>query len=742
MNKHDHTMNMATIIVQIPKFGANVFAHTSTTRSWQTLDDHLTGVSKRCKMFAQEFASGDIAEMLGLLHDIGKSDKQFQHYLKGEGCGCPHAYAGAKLLTHLFPQFLGFILSYIIAGHHTGLPDGIGDDTSLQSHLNQEKLPEINAAHLNELNVCQHCPAFLQQDPRAIHLWLRMLYSSLVDADWLDTEAFMSPERFANRNMQLAEMAELNTRYYTYMKSLIAEKSASAVNKIRAQILSHALAVADMQPGLFSLTVPTGGGKTLASLGFALRHAKKHNLKRIFYVIPYTTIIEQTSDVFRAVLGEENILEHHSEARWRDEDSQQATTYQLASENWDGHPVVVCSNVQFFESFYSAKPSRCRKLHNVANSVIIIDEAQKLPTQFLAPCVDLLQRLCSNYGCSVILCTATQPDLSGFNLKDIREIAPSPRLLYTHLKRTQIRSLNKIEKWEQLAEHILLQPSALCVVNTRSNANELFRTIKERSENSENIFHLSTWMCPQHRRDTLEIIRKRLALGEPTFVVSTSLVEAGVDIDFPVAYRAIAGLDSIAQVAGRCNREGKLDKGTVYIFEEPKTSNVGELAKAIQATQQLQQHGDLDEHITDPESFSHYFRSFYYQLNNRGERILKDLSSPSNLKFRTISDNFEIIKDEGELDVVVPYKEGETYITRAIRDGLDYTTLKRIQKFVVRIRPHQKTSLEGILISLKMFDGTPTPYVALPPSTGQFYCMNTGICLASTETTDNQSFII
>lgn len=718
-----------------------LYAHTAEGRPWQKLREHLENVAELCAGFAAAFDSAEVGRLVGLLHDLGKEDPAFQRYLKGDGQGCPHAYAGARWLFDAYRD-LGKLLAYPVAGHHAGLPDAQGDARSLDAHLAVQKSPRepfrerpADAAALARL-----FPVFLHGRPKSVHLWIRMLFSALTDADWLDTEAFMDPARASARGHAVGTVADLLERYTASMRRLNEGRRETAVNRLRADILRDALEKAAQPRGVFSLTVPTGGGKTLSSLGFALHHAARHGLKRVIYVIPYTSIIEQTAEVFSDVLGGENVLEHHGEAKWRDEDGPCATACQLASENWEGFPVIVCTSVQFFESFYASKPSRCRKLHNVAGSVIIFDETQKLPERFVAPCADLIARLCAEYGCTAVLCTATQPDLSRFGLDRVTEIVRDPGALYEGLRRTEIHDLGAMPDWAAVAREMLAKPSALCVVNTRRDAQELFRELEGLADGGRgSVFHLSTWMCPQHRRDVLEVIRGRLARGEAVYAVATSLIEAGVDVDFPTAFRARAGLDSIAQVAGRCNREGRLETGHVYVFDSPAGGADETVGKAIQAGERVP--GTLNEKLSRPETFRTYFQQFYAACNERGERILKMLSDPGSLRFREASDAFVFIPDRGETDVFVPYGEGETLTEEAIRNGLDRHLLRRLRRYAVSLLPRQTESLREALVPLRMYDGSPSPYAALCPGSG-FYRESIGIATGAEPGIADEALII
>ena len=699
---------------------------------WQTLRAHAEAVAELAAGFAEPFGSSEAARLVGKVHDAGKSHPAFQAYLRGQGPGHPHAADGAKWLDTHIPA-LGRLLAYMVDGHHAGLPDGEGDATSLTSHLCKAQEPQGVEAE-SPKDVRTLLPDFLRKDGNLnVWLWVKMLYSCLVDADWLDTERFMDVKRAESRPDAFDGLPTLLERYRAHMAAFRAD---TPVNKLRADVLHAVLAKAKNAPGLYTLTVPTGGGKTLASLGFALDHAVAHHKEKIIYAIPYSTIIEQTSKTLADVLGARNVLEHHAEAKWREEKEEIANPLRQLTENWDGVPVVVTTNVQFFESFYSAQSSRCRKLHNVANSVIILDEAQKLPEKFLAPCAELLHLLVSDYGCTVVLCTATQPDLSAFGLKETTELAPDVNGLYAALRRVDYHELGRLE-WPALADRVAAENGALCVVNTRQDARDLYAELAKRKDDAT--FHLSTWMCPAHRRDTITKIRERLKAKEPTYVVSTSLIEAGVDLDFPAVFRALAGLDSLAQAAGRCNREGRLTNpdgspahGQVYLFEEPKPCVMGTLRKAIFATSLVPD--GLTEAPHHPEGFTAFFKEYFAALNDHGEQLQDWLHNPNNLRFRSVSDAFRMIPNEGEETVFVLYGDTKAILREAIEAGLDRKRLRALRGARVQVRRHAFAQLEPALVRLRVFDPREgqmidAPYYALPDLKG-FYSEETGLNVA------------
>lgn len=679
------------------------------------LEDHLRQVGR----LADEFATAAIRDgarwgrLAGLWHDLGKYQPAFQSYIRGasameahiEGAGrVKHAIAGAIHAVDALGPY-GQLLAYAIAGHHAGLPDWHATDSgaaALSPQLNSAADRATLAAAIaggapaDVLRPGVELPKPPIRRAEELHLWLRMLFSCVVDADFLDTEAFMDRERTGLRG-DYAGIEALCDAYDRHM----AERFALAdtpVKRLRAEIREHCLERAGDAPGLFSLTVPTGGGKTLASLGFALRHARDHGLQRVIYVIPYTSIIEQTANVFREVFAgiePPPVIEHHSNL----EAEHETARSRIACENWDA-PVVVTTNVQFFESLYAAKPSRCRRLHNIANSVVILDEAQLLPPGHLCPILDALRQLIAHYRVSVVLSTATQPELQKTRsdafgkvqlagLGEARELAPDPARLYQELDRVRVRlpaSTTERCEWPQLANELAGLDQVLCIVNRRDDAAELWRLLPAGT------LHLSARMCGAHRAEVIAEIRRRLLGGEPVRVVSTQLVEAGVDLDFPVVYRAMAGLDSIAQAAGRCNREGRLaGKGRVVVFNPPTPSPRGLLLKAEQAAQRVLA-GSPGEPLA-PAQFCRFFEQFYRSVNSHDEggvmELLNRNAAQAQFQFRTAAERLRLIDDQGQRPVFVPWRGGRDLIDELRAAGPHRELMRRLQRHSVTLYEHQ-----------------------------------------------------
>lgn len=542
------------------------FAHIADDGRKQTVAEHLSGTAELAAGFASGFAAQQDARYAALLHDIGKYTAGFQARLNG-GVRVDHSTAGAKaaFASRNLPAALA------ICGHHGGIPDAgsrfdTADDTTL---LGRVKRPvPVDPLWQQEIELPSGgAPDFLTGDFLQSAFYTRMLYSCLVDADFQDTQNFMNGH--PSPRGEQASITELLCRVRQQAERYLENASQSTVAQKRNAVLRCCIERGrEWNQGLYTLTVPTGGGKTFASLAFALEHAAAKKLNRVIYVIPYTSIIDQTVSVFSDILGAENVLGHYSGAEYQLFESEDMTEEQyrklLASENWDA-PVVVTTAVQFFESLYSNRPSRCRKLHNIARSVVIFDEAQTLPADYLLPCLHAITQLVQFYGTTAVLCTATQPALELFvhqlapSLK-MREICPDPEDLNTALRRTTLNDLGEISQ-EALAARLAQLRQVLCVVNRRDTAQELYSALPD-----EGSYCLTTLLCAHDRRVQLAEIRERLSAGEPCRVVSTSLIEAGVDVDFPTAYREDCGLDSLLQTAGRCNREGKRSAAESAVF--------------------------------------------------------------------------------------------------------------------------------------------------------------------------------
>ena len=674
------------------------------------LSTHLTDTARIAEMFAAKFHSGLWAKAAGLAHDAGKGRPMWQTYirrksgygydeeahLEGKMGKIPHAIHGAKLGEELFGKAFGRILAYCIAGHHTGLPDwssaeGAGQ-SSLQFQSTQVKDLHDIAAFIGD-NVQAAKPGTLPWKFGTgldVSLWIRMLYSCLVDADFLDTESYLNDAKASDRG-GYCSMLELLERYNQYVKKLDVTSANTQLNETRRNIRAKCVEMADKPQGVFSLSVPTGGGKTLSSLAFALEHAIKHKLDRVIYVIPYTSILEQNADVFRSVVGSDQVVEHHSSL---DEDGSTAKS-RLSAENWDA-PIIVTTSVQFFESLFAAKPSRCRKLHNIVNSVVVLDEAQLVPVEFLTPILETMQLLVEYYQVSFVVSTATQPafgerivDGNKFaGLKKITEImgdGDAVRILYDSLKRVAVQlpeDLHAISDWKDIADELKQHEQVLCIVSDRKSCRDLHGLMPQGT------FHLSALMCGQHRSHVIEEIKQKLKNNEPIRVISTQLVEAGVDMDFPVVYRALAGLDSIAQAAGRCNREGRLQEpGRVIVFNAPKKPPLGILRKAADTTRSM-----FAVSREDPLAynlFETYFTELYWKANSLDAKEIVPLLIPDRqecgIYFRTAAERFQMIDDSLQKTILVRYGESGKLIDSLRFKGPDRTLMRKLQRYTVNV---------------------------------------------------------
>ena len=689
--------------------------------TWATphrLVDHLEGTSRIAETYAAKFQSGEWGRVAGLAHDAGKGRLVWQKYLKlksgygydeeahleGKAGKIPHAIHGAKLVETLFGKGFGRLLAYSIAGHHTGLQDwsnaeGAGQ-SSLQFQETQVKdMDDIDTSTIDKIRSAKPTlPPWHFKKGLDLSLWIRMLYSSLVDADFLDTESYMDKDKAGNRG-GYCSMSELLDRFTKFITQLDETSEDTKVNVIRRDIRTKCVQAASEAQGIFSLSVPTGGGKTLSSLAFALEHALEHQLERIIYVIPYTSIIEQNADVFRSAVGEDQVVEHHSSLA--EDDSTPKS--RLASENWDA-PVIVTTSVQFFESLFAAKSSRCRKLHNIVRTVVILDEAQLVPVEFLAPILETMQLLVDRYQVSFVISTATQPAFNErvvdgkpfLGLKNIKEIMGDKndiKLLYQSLKRNHVLlpdDLNVISSWEDIAKDLKRYEQVLCIVSDRKSCRALHSLMPEGT------YHLSALMCGQHRSKIIKMIKLKLKNKESVRVISTQLVEAGVDLDFPVVYRALAGLDSIAQAAGRCNREGQLpDHGKVVVFNPPKKAPMGILRKAADTTRSIVSTNALDPLNYD--LFEKYFAELYWKANSLDSKGIVSLLNPDQqecgVNFRTAAGKFRIIGESLQKTILVRYGEGEKLIDLLKLKGPDRWLMRKLQRFTVNVYNHDFNQL-------------------------------------------------
>ncbi len=700
------------------------YAHTATQpdgstappSEWQPLHSgdpahpgHLDNVAQLAAEFASAFGAAEWARLAGLWHDLGKYSAEFQAYLAaaadpdaedGHSRGPDHSTAGAQHAAKHFSRLgLGNLLAYLIAGHHSGLADAQGADSCLGARLKKQIKEWERHAPVALLAAPPPMlpPSLLSHGiPEAANAarlatFLRFVFSALVDADRLDTEKFSSREKAELRNRPAPALSELETRLHAYISTLDPSRATVAVNDQRTAVREACLRAAELTPGFFSLTVPTGGGKTLSSLAFALRHAIRHGLRRIVYAIPFTSIVEQNAQVFRDALGDDALLEHH--CNFEPPPGRDTPARQLAVENWDA-PLIVSTNVQLFESLFASRPSRCRKLHNLARSVIILDEAQSIPVEFLAPCLFILRELVRTYGCTVVLCTATQPAFQlrpdfPIGLHGVRPIIADEAALFRNLARVRHECRGKLTPAELSAE-LARERQVLAIVRTRREAAELFQLLPDDGTR----FHLSGQMCAVHRTQVLDTIRARLRAGEPCRLVSTNLIEAGVDVDFPAVFRALAGLDAIAQAAGRCNRGGLLNArgqlGRLVIYGTPDECPVGSLRLAAQDAAEVL---GLPEGA-DPLSLTAIEKFFLQHFWSRRDRWdAKDvlgcfpcIGIGLSFQFATAAERFALI-DDTYRPVVVGYDERSKKIIAELFRGTPATrdTFRALQRYTVTI---------------------------------------------------------
>ncbi len=634
----------------------------------QTVSDHLRGTSELSARFAEAFGAGEQGAFVGLAHDIGKCSDEFQKRLHG-GQIVDHSTAGAFECA----KQNAFWAAACVAGHHGGLPD-VGNitvdapgDNTLCGRLKGAVRGAIPAYELPLPLPDSVAPNGCDESRLTASFVIRMLYSCLVDADYLDTERFMSNGK-VERGVgdPLPVLLDKLERYIDPWWN-----PADALNKCRCDVLRACLDGGAQEKGLYTLTVPTGGGKTVASVAFALRHAVRHGMNRVIYVIPYTSIIEQTADVFRSIFGKEAVVEHHSDASFEVVEGGDASQYRFAkaTENWDA-PIVVTTSVQFFESLYANRPAKCRKLHNIANSVIIFDEAQMIPVEHLKPCVAAIAELVSHFRSTAVLCTATQPFLNDLVQQyapgmSIKELCPDTAVLFEQLRRVTFENIGALSA-DALANRLSAHSRVLCIVNSRKAAQEVFVKLPK-----EGSYHLSTLMCPAHRRAVLAEIRQRLLDELPCRVVSTSLIEAGVDINFPAVYREMAGLDSILQAAGRCNRDGRksAEESIVTVFEGVSATprllktNIGAAKEVLRS--------DVDPAAL--ETINRYFRSLRSFLSGTELDRAGVITAFENgicgcsLPFRTVSERFHMIEDASKT-VFIPIGDG-VELVQQLRDG-------------------------------------------------------------------------
>lgn len=684
-------------------------AHTpNKANEWHPLKAHLSEVACQAQKFAAKFGAGSLGYYVGLWHDLGKYNPAFQRYLQqcaiaaqsgdsGPRDRVNHAIYGAKLAAEKLDA-----LALLIYGHHGGLPQPahMGNRIAEVDIATYKTILENAAAESIDFEITSEATQQLirlGRDNHSCELLLRLLFSCLVDADYLDTEAHFDPERAAKRG-SLFTVSMLWQTLQGAQDKLLVNVDDTPMNQVRSQIYKACVDAAKLEPGVFRLAVPTGGGKTRSGLAFALAHAMQYGQERVIVAVPYTSIIEQTVEVYRGIFGQDAVLEHHSAVKpdiGNEEDarSRQAQA-RLATQNWDA-PLIVTTTVQLFESLFANRTSHCRKLHNVVKSIIVLDEVQTLPLGLLKPIISVLKELCRQYQVSVVLSTATQPALEGetpylegFVAGTVRDIVPQviARQNFAALSRVEYAVPLEEWSWMDVAQDVQQHKQALVILNTRKDALAVLDELTDGDKG--HLFHLSTLLCGQHRREVLQQVRDRLdpKNPQPCILVSTQVVEAGVDLDFPVVYRAIGPLDRIVQAAGRCNREGcRPQKGQVTVFR-PQDGKVppGEYRKAFDETSILLNQENLD--WDDPSIFETYFRKLYQGLNTDAHEVQKYREA---FDFPEVATRFKFISDDTTAVVIEYDDRAREMVQRIRRHGLRAGDVQGLQPYFVSLRERE-----------------------------------------------------
>ena len=667
-------------------------AHLNEERT-QTLKDHLCGTAELAGHFAGRFGKSDWGYACGMLHDIGKYSLAFQDKIKNNSNRqVDHSTAGAKACFEKGGMYR--FMSYCIAGHHSGLPDyGSSSDPGNAPTLQGRKKKHIedcdaykSEIHIPEIKTLPFDPKDSPDLDFSLSVFIRMLYSCLVDADFLDTEYFMKEGRTQRETGE--EPSVLLEKLKKHVAGWLLNEDTETVNGRRTEILRHCFECGHKERGVFQLTVPTGGGKTIASLAFALQHAVENQMDRVIYVIPYTSIIEQNAEVFREILGEQNVLENHYNVDY--ESTEELKPMQLASENWD-KPVVVTTNVQFFESLFANKSSKCRKLHNIANSVIIFDEAQMLPTDYLKPCIAVMEELVANFGSSIVLCTATQPALSPFFQRKmpVTELCPRVEEQFRFFERVTFQNIGTISE-DELIEKLQKEEQALCIVNTKKRAQRLYQKMK-----GEGVFHLSTAMYPKHRRRVLDKIRQLVKDGKRCILISTSLVEAGVDLDFCTVYRQLAGVDSMIQAAGRCNREGKraAQDSFAYLFQFEEKEYVPGQQLQIDVSKMLLLEG---EDISSLHGIEKYFEALYhFRGDSLDKKKIFEEFKDKRYNFAKAAKEFKLIEENTLTVFISREEEAEELLWQIKHQGYTKSGMRKAGQYCVQLYENDIEKLQG-----------------------------------------------
>lgn len=650
----------------------------------QTMKEHSFGVGKLMREFALSESFADLYEYCGLIHDMGKYSDSFQKYIAGDSqTKVQHAIFGSifalenKLTEVALPVF----------GHHAGLPNNsemrqkimveqnTGEETMKVSFKKWSNDTGCDIVRPEDKTFWELSDVLLQE------LFVRMLFSSLVDADSLDTERHFWEEKFFTRKSSPFNADEMLGQLQERLKEFEDDnkKKGLTINRLRNEVRLFAESKANLPQGCFSLTLPTGLGKTLCSLSWALHHAQYHrNIKRIIVVLPFINIIEQTAEELKKVFKSgDYVLEHHSNVVYtKDDSNEEFNSKQLATENWD-YAIIITTAVQFFESLFSNKRSHCRKLHNIQDSIIIFDEIQTLPLNVTAPTLTMLDNLQSLCRCSILFCTATQPDFRtrlGFNgINHIEPLVKDPKHVFEKTRRVTYHPINNYNEIpiSELADSVLRKgKSALVVFNTKKKAQQFYNEVK--GCNDYYLFHLSTNMCPRHRKETIRNIKQVLIEGKDIIVSSTQLIEAGVDMDFPAVYREIAPLESIIQSAGRCNREGQLKDemgmmidGDVYLFALIDSCQPSKEYRSWAEFANLLYKGN-EEMLYAHDFYAYYYRKLVENFANTDKFQITD--DRRLLNFQDVADKYKIIDNSTQAIFVFKYNKESRKLYNRIKD--------------------------------------------------------------------------
>lgn len=709
-------------------------AHSPCSGRPHLLTTHLRSVAESAQSFLKDVCWGQEAYLAGLLHDLGKAGDLFQRRLQGEERGLDHWSPGAWVALE---RYRSPMAALAIQGHHIGLQRGA--PAALMKLRPENMIP----SHPQGLRLTGHPDEllrFLSSDlglpPPASSpsplapgiggmLATRMIFSALVDADYLDTEAHFQGDASGKRyrpsgpELQAQEALKL---VLDHLKQLAGSTCASRdIREVRQKLLDDALKAAEADPGLFTFTAPTGSGKTLAMLAFALAHAQRHGLRRVVLAVPYLSILEQTAkiyrDLFEPYFGHAYVLEHHSLAGLGEETKtdmdEKERLRRLHSENWDA-PVVLTTNVQLLESLFSNRPSACRKLHRLARSVILFDEAQALPTRLAVPTLAALSHLAAKTGSSVVFATATQPAFASLSRQvqqngglawQPQEAVASSQELFKKCRRVTPDWALKDGAWDmkRLADELRARPQVLCILNLKRHALELTCLLKD----EDGVFHLSTNLCPVHRQAVLSQVRQCLAQGLPCRLIATQCVEAGVDLDFPEVFRALGPLEAIAQAAGRCNREGRLETGRLTVFEPEDEGYPSDIAyeQAAKICRSILKEKDWCLDLDDPATYEDYYRRFF-DLNRPESRVQELLEYLRAQDFVETAKAYRLIKQDA-INVLVPWQGHEEKYQNLRRqeenNGINADWMRQAQALAVGIfRPKQSHPAWGVLVPARI----------------------------------------